>query len=97
MSKSFYSDFIIKNRDELEQYIESIKDSLNNISKIEIDDNWKCHDNKDVLTDFNYLQGLIPSINECLESYKNFLTTTDKTYNEVSEDMLDVLKKLSND
>ena len=95
MSKSFYSDFVLKNRDELESYIDSIKGSLDNIEKLEINDNWKCNDNSDVLTDLNYLQGLIPSIKKSLDSYKNFLTTTDKTYNEISDNIDAELKRLS--
>ncbi len=95
MSKSFYSDFVLKNRDELESYIDSIKGSLDNIEKLEINDNWKCNDNSDVLTDLNYLQGLIPSIKKSLDSYKNFLTTTDKTYNAISDNIDAELKRLS--
>lgn len=92
MGKQYYSSTLLKSRDVLESYFDSIIESVNKINDITIKDDWKCVGNEDINKEFNSLKEMTTSIKLCLESYKDFLTTVDTTYTEKSEEINDALK-----
>ena len=92
MSRTFYSDDIIKNKKvKLNGYFENITTSLDAINEINVSDNWKCIKGNELNTTFNDLKDKINSIKNALASYESFLVSTDSTYREISGNINDAL------
>ena len=66
MSKQYYNSSLLKNRDALEKYFDSIIKSVETINGITISDNWKCSGNEDINKEFNSLKEMTNDIKVCL-------------------------------
>ena len=93
MSKSYYDSQLMSQKTKMAEYIESIEASLKSLGELDIASNWKCEGNNEVITKFEYLQGLIPSIKTSLNAYVNFLTPVNNSYTEISEDIKSAINK----
>ena len=85
MGKTYYNSQLMTQKTKLAEYIESIEASLKSLSE--------CEGNDEVITKFEYLQELIPSIKTSLNAYVDFLTPVNNSYTEISEDIKSAINK----
>ena len=97
MSKQYYNSTLLNSKKLLDSYFDNILESVKKINGISINNDWKCEGNEEVNKQLTSLKQLTNSINICLTSYKDFLTTVDNTYTEKSEDIKDALSGIDID
>ncbi len=92
MSKNYYSsNNLTVQKAELSSYIKNITDALDEINEVTPLSNFKCAVGKEFSDSFDVLKSKIPSIKKSLVSFEEFLVLTDKTYNNLSQDVGDAL------
>ena len=92
MSKSYYSsDNLTIQKAELSTYIKNITEALDEINKVTPLNDLKCEVGKEFSDSFDVIKSKIPSIKKSLASFEEFLVLTNKTYNNLSQDVSDAL------
>lgn len=87
-NKNYYSDdTALTKKERLSSLFESIKGHLDNISAITVSDSWECDDSKTINSTLIALNDKIPQIKSVIKTYEDFLSGTNSTYTEVSEDV----------
>lgn len=92
MSKNYYSsNNLTVQKAELSTYVKNITDALDEINKITPLSDLECEVGKEFSDSFDAMKSKIPSIKKSLASFEEFLVLTDKTYNNLSQDVGDAL------